>query len=136
MIALIASLLGCMTTSHYNARAEVRSVTSGGGSREFYVAADMLCGPALFPMVRQTRWSPVTIRIMRCEIVASDESERAQCNAVADTRTLGIASTVSDGERFSIKGGNVMCPYLKFGGVEVSGFTTPYDPKSASDVDF
>jgi hypothetical protein len=132
---LLASLLGCLTTSHYSARAEVRSVTSGGGSREFYVAADMFCGPALFPMVRSGQWHPVTIRIMRCEIVSSGKETKTQCDAVADTETLGVTSTAANGDRFKITSGNVMCPYLKLGGMDVSGFT-PYDPETASDVNF
>ena len=135
MIPLIAAMIGCLTTSHYNARAEVRSVTSGGGAKEFYVAADLFCGPALFPMLRGAQWRPVTIRIMRCEIDSSGKNSRTQCDAVADTETLGIASTVANGDRFKITGGNVMCPYLKLGGLDVSGFT-PYDPETASDVDF
>lgn len=131
---IIAILLGCVT-SYYNAIAEVRSVSAGGGPREFYVTADLVCGPSLFPKVRKG-WRPVTSRIMLCQSVSAGKESTTQCDTVADTTSLGISSTVSNGKRFKAELGDVTCPYLKFVGtdIDLSGIT-PYDPSRADDID-
>lgn len=127
-------LLGCVT-AYYNAVAEVRSVSAGGGPREFYVTADLVCGPTLFPKSNKD-WHPVTSRIMLCQAVSSGKESTTQCDTVADTTSLGISSTVANGKRFKAVLGDVTCPYLKFVGIDIdlSGIA-PYDPGNAEDID-
>ena len=104
---LLIYMLAC-TIEYYNAEARVTSIATGGSQGEFYVAADLYCGPMMWPRAHRDRWSPVTTEITHCETHEGKKGRSVvECDNVADTKSLGWA--ITDLYSFTLEDSDVLC---------------------------
>ena len=126
---VLAILTGC-SVAYYNARAEVQTIAAGGGPNEFYVAANMYCGPMLFPRANPDKWRVVTVRVLHCEssVPPGKKKPVTNCFTAADTDDLDLAITDANSDRFKVQGRDVLCGYWYFLPADVEWGFTPTDP--------
>jgi hypothetical protein len=94
---LLLILLGCISKTVYNnPDTYLTSVSAGGGSGEFYISSNIMCGKQF-----------VTSRITLCKY--NDKLHETLCVNVAETDVIGIKVANNGTAKFQVSATDIKC---------------------------